>query len=127
MSSAASGRNYYHSVHGITASLPQVRYAFKVFDASRNLKMKEEQNLFIACAWMTNKERRLFRLFPHVLKVDVVKGTNQEDRPLLTASVRTSQGKYIFICRMLLSHERIISFRWFSLVHNGRKGVHDAC
>eukprot|EP00977_Amphora_coffeiformis_P023638 scaffold13876_cov84-Amphora_coffeaeformis.AAC.3 len=73
--------------------------------------------LFIACAWMTNKERRLFQLFPHVLKVDVVKGTNQEDHPLLTASVRTSQGKYIFICRILLSHERIISFRWFSLMH----------
>eukprot|EP00977_Amphora_coffeiformis_P003139 scaffold585_cov174-Amphora_coffeaeformis.AAC.2 len=74
--------------------------------------MKKEQNLFIACAWMTNKERRLFRLFPHVLKVDVVKGTNQEDRPLLTASVQTSQGKYIVVCRMLLSHERKISFRW---------------
>eukprot|EP00977_Amphora_coffeiformis_P018186 scaffold6277_cov109-Amphora_coffeaeformis.AAC.1 len=33
MSSAASGRNYLHSVYGITASLPQVRDAFKVFDA----------------------------------------------------------------------------------------------
>eukprot|EP00977_Amphora_coffeiformis_P020312 scaffold8061_cov84-Amphora_coffeaeformis.AAC.1 len=77
-----------------------------------NLKMKKEQNLFITCAWMTNKERRLFRLFPHILKVDVVKGTNQEDRPLLMASVRTSQGKYIVVCRMLLSHERKISFRW---------------
>eukprot|EP00977_Amphora_coffeiformis_P019225 scaffold7050_cov181-Amphora_coffeaeformis.AAC.1 len=36
-----------------------------------NLKMKKEQNLFIACAWMTNKERMLFWLFSHVVKVDV--------------------------------------------------------
>ena len=189
---AASGRNYLHSVHGITASLSQVRYAFKVFDADnerfyfgeqagptgllgwleenkrdisncvwqahpqesdlpaiernanlifneetvdgtttvtdltemcreviheyqrevKNLQLRQDQNLFIACGWMTKKERRLFRLFPDVLKVDVVKGTNQEDRPLLTVSVRTSQGKYIVVCRMLLSHERKISFRW---------------
>jgi hypothetical protein len=189
---AAAGRNYLHSVHGITASLAQVRYAYKVFDAQNeihyfgeqagptgllgwleerkldtsyivwqaqphhaelasierqaniifneetidgttrvtdltelcheviheyqqeviNLKLKKDQNLFIACAWMTQKEKRLFRQFPEVVKVDVVKGTNQEDRPLLTASIRTSQGKYIVVCRMLLSHERRISFRW---------------
>eukprot|EP00977_Amphora_coffeiformis_P009394 scaffold2174_cov92-Amphora_coffeaeformis.AAC.1 len=45
-----------------------------------NLKMKKEQNLFIACAWMTNKERGLFRLFPRVVKVDVVKGANQKEQ-----------------------------------------------
>ena len=192
MITAAAGRNYLHSVHGITATLPQVRYALRVFDADnerhyfgeqagptgllgwleehkndtsycvwqanredadlsaveRNsnlifnedtiegittvtdlsemcrevlreyqnevelLKLRKDQNLFIACSWMTNKERRIFRLFPHVVKVDVVKGTNQEDRPLLTGSVRTSQGKYIVVFRMLLSHERKISFRW---------------
>ena len=76
------------------------------------LQLREDQNLFIACAWMTNKERRLFRLFHEVIKVDVVNGTNNEDRPLLTVSVRTSQGKYVVVCRMLLSNERKISFRW---------------
>ena len=30
---AAAGRNYLHSVHGITATLSQVRYAYKMFDA----------------------------------------------------------------------------------------------
>ena len=36
------------------------------------LDLRKDQNYFIACGWITNKERRLFRLFPHVLKVDVV-------------------------------------------------------
>ena len=76
------------------------------------LDLRKDQNYFIACGWITNKERRLFRLFPHVLKIDVVKGTNNEDRPLLTISIRTSQGKYVVICRMILSHERRISYRW---------------
>ena len=76
------------------------------------LRIRKDQNYFIACGWITKKERRLFRLFPHVLKIDVVKGTNQEDRPLLTISIRTSQGRYVVICRILLSHERRISYRW---------------
>ena len=76
------------------------------------LRLRKDQNYFIACGWITNKERRLFRLFPHVVKIDVVKGTNQEDRPLLTASIRTSQGRYVVICRMMLSHERRMSYRW---------------
>eukprot|EP00977_Amphora_coffeiformis_P015103 scaffold4412_cov82-Amphora_coffeaeformis.AAC.1 len=46
------------------------------------------------------------------LKMKKEQGKEAEDRPLLTASVRTSQGKYIVVCRMLLSHERQISFRW---------------
>ena len=192
MTTAAAGRNYLHSVHGITATLSQVRYAFRVFDADNekhyfgdqvgpmgllgwmeehkndisycvwqahapqsdlpaiernanlifneetvdgtttitdlsemcrdviheyqqeieNLRLRKDQNLFIACSWMTNKEKRIFRLFPDVLKVDITSGTNAEDRPLLTTSVRTSQGKYIVVCRMLLSNERKISFRW---------------
>eukprot|EP00977_Amphora_coffeiformis_P023721 scaffold14043_cov99-Amphora_coffeaeformis.AAC.1 len=43
MLSAASGRNYLHSVYGITASLPQVRYAFKVFDADNERHYFGEQ------------------------------------------------------------------------------------
>ena len=52
------------------------------------------------------------QLFLHVLKVDVVKGTNNEDHLLLTASICTSQGKYVVICQMILLHERRISYCW---------------
>ena len=50
--------------------------------------------------------------------------TNQEDRPLLTASVCTSQGKHIVVCQMLLYHECKISFWWFSscIANFGRTG-----
>ena len=74
------------------------------------LEIQPDQNFFIACAWITNKEKRMFRLFPHVLKVDVTEGTNKESRPLLTASIRTSFGKYIIILRMFLRDQKQATF-----------------
>ena len=76
------------------------------------LDLHKDQNYFIACGWITNKERQLFQLFPHVLKIHVVKGTNNEDHSLLTVSIHTSQGKYVVICQMILLHERRISYCW---------------
>ena len=46
------------------------------------LQLQENQNQFIACAWITNKERRMFCLFPHVIKVDITIGMSKEARPL---------------------------------------------
>ena len=76
------------------------------------LEIQPDQNFFIACAWITNKEKRMFRLFPHVLKMDVTEGTNKESRPLLTASIRTSFGKYIIILQMFLRDQKQATFRW---------------
>ena len=77
-----------------------------------NLGLQENQHFFIACAWITNKEKRMFRLFPHVLKIDVTEGTNKESRPLLTVSIRSTFGKYIIILRMFLRDQRQGTFRW---------------
>ena len=76
------------------------------------LSLQEDQNFFIACAWISNKEKRMSRLLPYVLKVDVTEGTNKESRPLLTASIRTGFGKYIIILRMFLRDQRQATFRW---------------
>ena len=61
--------------------------------AQENMQLQENQNLLIACAWITSKEKRMFCLFSHVIKVDITKGTNKEDWPLLTFSMRTALGK----------------------------------
>ena len=50
------------------------------------LNLSYNQNLFIACAWMSLNEKN-FRTFPHVLKFDVTMGTNNEKRPLMTVSM----------------------------------------
>ena len=68
---------------------------------AEDLSLTESQNLFVACAWVTNRERRLFRLSPDVLKFDVTEGTNNEKRPLLTVSARTAFGHCLVIARML--------------------------
>ena len=62
-----------------------------------NMQLQENQNLFIACAWLTNKEKRMFCFFLHVIKVDITKGTSKEDWSLLTGSMKTTFGKYMVI------------------------------
>ena len=79
---------------------------------AEDLKLTADQHLFVACAWTTNKERRLFRLSPDVLKFDATEGTNTEGRPLLTVSMRTAFGNYLVIARMLLRDQKEVSFRW---------------
>ena len=74
--------------------------------------LSSDQSLFVACAWATNKERRLFRLSPEVLKIDVTEKVNSEKRPLLTVSIRTAFGSYIIVARMLLPDQRQVTFRW---------------
>ena len=77
-----------------------------------SLQLSTDQSLFIACAWTTNRERRQFRLSPHVIKFDVTKGTNRENRPLFTVSIRTGYGSYITVVKAFLSNERTVTFRW---------------
>ena len=77
-----------------------------------NMLLQENQNQFIACAWITNKENRMFHLFPHVIIVDITKYTNKEDQPLLTVSMRTTLGNYMVIMQMFLPNEQKITFKW---------------
>ena len=81
----------------ITDLTEMCRYVLEHQREIKNLQLSQGQNLFIACSWMTKKKRRILRLFPDVLKVDTVRGTNQEDRLLLTVFVCASQGKHIVV------------------------------
>ena len=68
--------------------------------------------LWIALAYVTPQSRRLFRLYPHVIKFDVTMGTNEEKRPLLIVSGRTPWGENFIIMRVYLPNERAWVFRW---------------
>ena len=52
----------------------------------------------IAFAWVNPTERERFNLFPEVLTVETVSGTNNEICPLLTMGGKYSNGRtYIFL------------------------------
>ena len=71
----------------------------------------------IAFAWANPSERERFNLFPEVITVDTVDGTNNENRPLLTMGGKDPNGKMFIFLRAYLPHERGWIFRWiFSIV-----------
>jgi hypothetical protein len=78
----------------------------------RELQVTHDQKLVLAVAWGTQDAIRLFKLFPHVVYLDVTMDTNNEGRPCLTFSIRSSDGKQIVFLTIFLPHEQASSFRW---------------
>jgi hypothetical protein len=75
-------------------------------------KLQENQKLFIACGFCFNDARRMFRLFPQVFKIDTTCGSNSENRPLATVSIRTGLGTYMVAAYFFLPDEKRMTFRW---------------
>jgi MULE transposase domain len=72
----------------------------------------DDQDILIACCWVLPSGRRLFRAFPEVVGVDGTHETNNEGRPLLTLSVKDSNGNVIVVVRCFAPNERSWLFRW---------------
>lgn len=77
-----------------------------------NRQLSNEQILLVAIAWVIPKERRLFKLFPETIFVDVVEDTNKEGRPLLTITGCDGDGKMYTLLRAFLPNQRAWAFRW---------------
>ena len=54
----------------------------------------------------------MFHAFPEVVCVDGTHKTNNESRPLLTLSVKDSNGKVTVVVRCIAPNERSWFFRW---------------
>ena len=80
-----------------------------------NCKLRSDQNLLIALAWVIPEERRMFELFPETLFVDSTEDTNNEGRPLFTMGGCTSNGKMFTFLRAFLPNQRSWAFRWMFL------------
>ena len=78
----------------------------------QNIQVQDSQEMLVGIAWTTPTEKKFFYLYPEVLFVDVIKGTNNEKRPLLTITGKTPQGKMFFILRSFLPNERAWVFHW---------------
>jgi hypothetical protein len=56
--------------------------------------------------------RRIFQAFPEVIGIDGTHETNNEGRPLITITVKDSNGNVIVVIRCLAPNERSWVFRW---------------
>jgi hypothetical protein len=56
--------------------------------------------------------RRLFLALPEVLGVDATHETNNEGRPMITITIKDSNGNVIAVIRCFAPNERSWTFRW---------------
>jgi MULE transposase domain len=82
------------------------------FESRRAVGAREDQDILIGCCWVLSEGRRLFHAFPEVLCVDGTHETNNESRPLVTISVKDSNGKVTVVVRCFAPNERSWFFRW---------------
>ena len=98
-----------------TVSYPPQEDLDAIDDANsgrKSLNIIETNRYLMAFAWAVPEEAFLFKLFPEVVTVDVVKSTNNEKRPLFTMCGKTTHGKMFTIMRVFLLHEKTWIFRW---------------
>jgi hypothetical protein len=67
----------------------------------------------LALCWVTDHARRYHQLFPSVLGLDVVFGTNAEKRPQMRGTGKTSSNKNLPIIDALLPNQSKSIFDWF--------------
>ena len=88
-----------------------------VLDHRESLNCLPHNLLTMAVAWVIPCERKLFEMFPEVVKVDCTNDTNNENRPLLTVTAKDSNGKCFTLLRSFLPNQQNWVFRWiFSIV-----------
>ena len=75
-------------------------------------KVKENQHLFMAVAWVTNHELLRFRKAPEVIHVDGTSKTNKEKFILFTVTVKDRFGKMCIVMRAFLPNEKNWAFHW---------------
>jgi MULE transposase domain len=78
----------------------------------RALRCHPDDLVMIGIAWVTPHERRLFRMFPVVLKTDCTASTNNENRPFFAASGCNSDHGVFVAVRAFLPNERCWTFHW---------------
>jgi hypothetical protein len=71
-----------------------------------------QQELLLGLPYVYPKDKRVFKMFPRVLKIDCTSLTNDKKRPLLTITVIDQNGRSLIIFQALLPNERAWTFKW---------------
>ena len=87
--------------------------AFSCADKYRKVyKVKPQQHLFMAVAWVTDHELIRFLKCPEVIHVDGTSSTNREKYILITVTVKDRFGKMCTVLRTFIPNEKQWVFHW---------------
>jgi hypothetical protein len=75
-------------------------------------QVNQQARIFIAVAWASIHDIRVFKLFPEVFHVDCTCDGNVTGNYLLTFSCRTSTGKQVVFLKIWIPSQKRFSFRW---------------
>ena len=73
---------------------------------------RDNQDILIACCWLFPDGRHLFQAFAEVVCVEGAHETNNKSRPLLTLSVKDSDGNVMVVVRCFAPNEGSWLFHW---------------
>ena len=82
----------------------------EVLWAREKQKVRNEDDVFVSIGWTYVGTLRLFKVFPHVITLDITAHTNKRKYHLLTFSTKTSIEKQVFFLRLWLPNQRRLSF-----------------
>lgn len=81
-------------------------------DSRKSLKLWDEEELMITFAWVVPSAKRIFQLYPEVVKVDITASTNNEKRDLLTVTVKDCKGTTHVVLRCFCPNQSAWVFKW---------------
>jgi hypothetical protein len=92
---------------------PDLQVAREMADSTRrNPSVDPRARIFLAVAWASHSDLRLFQLFPEVFHADCTCDSNVTGNYLLTFSCRTSTGKQVVFLKIWIPNQKRFSFRW---------------
>jgi hypothetical protein len=80
------------------------------------LEPNSNKSMFIACAWTSKEESRLFQLNLFVMKIDANCHTNNKKRHLLTFTSKNVSAKAFIFLKVYLPDQKASTFCWVSSV-----------
>ena len=80
---------------------------------SRAQGIKDGESFLLAVAWIHEKEKRLFDLFPQVLMSDITNGTNSEKQPFCMVLGCDRDNKYPMFLKCFMPSVQRWIFEWF--------------
>jgi hypothetical protein len=81
-------------------------------NARKNQQIPIDSKVFVAIAWSSQNDIRMFKLFPEVMHIDATCDSSNKKNALLTFSIRTSTAKQFVFLKAWLPNQKRSSFRW---------------
>lgn len=98
--------------HALKTAVDKLALGSSLNTIMSHLKVDAGQKILIGVAWATQRERRMFDLFPEILQIDVTHQTNREGRPLAVTCSFDGNREVFTPVRAFLPSECKWVFNW---------------